>query len=212
MAAEKSEPPRPSVVGTPSRVAAINPPMTGTPFLARIELTAAWAFLRVLFHLGSRMSVGCVGDDAFARIHPNTVDCATLKGGGHYLARNQLAEGKQKVAASWRKFAHSRHAVEEIFQLVEAVIDFRCDLGNVVFQQLSCGLEMPLTQGLQQGSERICIAARGLLTHEYKLIGDLSQSTNHHNSPMPPTALHDRDYAADGLRILDRGASKFHHH
>ena len=100
------------------------------------------------------------------------------------------------------KVAHSRHAVEEIFQLVEAVIDFRCDLGNVVFQQLSCGLEMPLTQGLQQGSERICIAARGLLTHEYKLIGDLSQGTNHHNSPMPPTGLCTIPTTpADGLRI-----------
>ena len=158
------------------------------------------------------MSVRCVGDDAFAGIHPNTVDCATFKGGGHDLARNQLAEGKQKVAASWRKFAHSRHAVEEIFQLVEAVFDLGGNLGNVVFQQLLCGFEMPLTQGLQQGSERICISAGGLLPHEYKLIGDFSQRTNHHNSPMPPTALHDRDYAADGLRVLNRGASKFHHH
>ena len=92
MDALKSEPPRPKVVGTPSTVAAMNPPKTGTsPFESRGPMTAC-VFSFVRFPQRTRLPMSVIGDDATLRIHVYRIESSLAKRFTHQQAREPLAE------------------------------------------------------------------------------------------------------------------------
>ena len=105
IAAEKSDPPRPSVLGVPSSVAAMNPPRTGTRFLARGSFSEVAKAGVGGFKQRNGLGMAGVGDDALTGIDMNCVQTGRLEAGRDHTAGEGFAEGEDVVLGSRGEFS-----------------------------------------------------------------------------------------------------------
>ena len=188
MEAEKSDPPRPSVVGRPSAVAPLNPVTTGrTPAPIRGASSSEGLFPGRP-HLRVGASEDGVRDHHTRRVDGQCRRSLALQIRGHQQGRQALPDRHRLVHGSRRTLAEHAHSVRDPLEIPDESLNPR----NHSFlplrrQQFAARLQVPFPQLLQVGGQPRFVAALRVAQRVQQQVRHPGHGGNHrhHRAPAP---------------------------
>ena len=122
--AEKSDPPRPSVVGRPSSVAPLKPVTIGIAPDSMIGSKRLSRLLPRLIQQRFRVPELVIGNDQFGSIHGFGTNARTIQIGRDHHGRQSLTGRNGFVHRARRPLAQHQHAVSDPLKLTDQDADF----------------------------------------------------------------------------------------
>ena len=181
MDAVKSEPPRPSVVVTPSSVDAMKPPMTTT--LLRGERRQHFGQPLVGLREKRRgLGMPMIGDDHPAGIDMHRGQSEVLERQRHDVARQALAVTRDGVDGARRQFAEHRDSFDELGHLLKMVVERAVEFGAMRERDHLAGFAgMEVAQIVQLADVFVALAGDGGLGDGEEFVGGLAHRRDHHD-------------------------------
>ncbi len=189
MDAVKSEPPRPSVVVTPSSVDAMKPPMTTTA--VRGQRRNGLGEARVGFGKERRgLGVAAIGDDDVARIDMLGGHAEVVEGERDDVAREALAVARDGVDGARRQFAQHGEAFDEFGEFLEMVVEEAVELGAIGERDhLARFAGVEVAQVVELADVLVALAVDGRVGDGEQLVGGLAHGGDHDDGTAALRAL-----------------------
>ena len=210
MDAVKSDPPRPSVVVTPSAVEPMKPPITTTWVSASAGMVSDKPPIG-LGELGRGLRVTPVGDDDAARIHVRGAHAEMAKGQGDDQARQPLAVTGDGVDRARRQLAEHGQPFHQFGQFLEMLVERAVEFGALGQRHHQARLARVRVAQIVDLAQVLFARAfeRGLRDGQ-QLVRGLAHGGDHDHRLAVAPRLHDGRDAFDGGRRFHRRAAEFH--